>query len=563
MDSNRLSRTGLRLAAVVALVVPVAACEAPTSPQFVAHTLLQPLEGACPADDVSLKQGEFVSEVTSFAATITGPDIDEPIVGTGDGSIIIDTVPAGADRIVALYGLVGGQARWRGVSGPQTFAADKPSTVDVVLAAIADFSCARSTTNGEHAFHTATALDDGTVLIVGGARAMADASGTCGGPCLRATAGNTAAVYDPKTGTFTSVGSLDTARMFHTAAKLPDGRVVIAGGSSEAFFFPQSTASRPFPISPEGPVASVEVYDPKTGSFESAGSDPGGARIFAAATTTLDGEVIITGGIPSKAQTGANDLGNALRTTTLCSGSTVNCRTGPAMASARAGHQAFTTDPEGTFLWGGAVQTDAGDAGYFHIENLAPAATAFERLTRASMQNKRNLFFAGGALYLDYRFVVAGGLTRELTGTVATFSTENAAHVHVFDATANDPQGKGGVTLPQDLQAPRLFASVAGLPDEATSIIVGGFEIGSLDAISWTGSDKLDLFTDTPEPATSTIRVNNAARTLRQPRAGATATAIGDGTIVIVGGYNANVVAETAEIFADINTPPQAAEFAQ
>jgi hypothetical protein len=89
------------------------------------------------------------------------------------------------------------------------------------------------------------------------------------------------------------------------------------------------------------------------------------------------------------------------------------------------------------------------------------------------MQNKRNLFFAGGTLYLDYRFVAAGGLTRELNGAVATFSTENAAHVHVFDATANDPQGKGGVTLPQDLQAPRLFASVAG----ATECLAGSIEL--------------------------------------------------------------------------------------
>jgi hypothetical protein len=69
------------------------------------------------------------------------------------------------------------------------------------------------------------------------------------------------------------------------------------------------------------------------------------------------------------------------------------------------------------------------------------------------------------------------------------------------------------------------------------------------------------VFTDTPEPKTSTIRVNGADRTLRQARAGATATAIGDGTVVIAGGYNANLVAETAEIFADNNTPPQAAEF--
>ena len=52
--------------------------------------------------------------------------------------------------------------------------------------------------------------------------------------------------------------------------------------------------------------------------------------------------------------------------------------------------------------------------------------------------------------------------------------------------------------------------------------------------------------------------------TLRESRGGATATAVGDGTVVVVGGNTGpNVVAETAEVFADTKVPPQAAGFVQ
>jgi hypothetical protein len=65
------------------------------------------------------------------------------------------------------------------------------------------------------AWHTATLLTDGRMLIAGGS--WRDGS---------------AEVYDPKTGTFTRTGSMTTDREFHTATLLSDGRVLIAGGSS-------------------------------------------------------------------------------------------------------------------------------------------------------------------------------------------------------------------------------------------------------------------------------------------------------------------------------------------
>src|SRR5262249_5025707 len=65
--------------------------------------------------------------------------------------------------------------------------------------------------------HTATALKDGRVLVVGGQDEMS----------IRLPA---AEVYDPKSNSWAPAGWMDTGRSAHTATALPDGRVLVAGG---------------------------------------------------------------------------------------------------------------------------------------------------------------------------------------------------------------------------------------------------------------------------------------------------------------------------------------------
>jgi hypothetical protein len=43
---------------------------------------------------------------------------------------------------------------------------------------------------------------------------------------------NSAEIFDPATGTFTAAGNLNVARVYHTASALPDGRILIVGGQS-------------------------------------------------------------------------------------------------------------------------------------------------------------------------------------------------------------------------------------------------------------------------------------------------------------------------------------------
>jgi hypothetical protein len=130
--------------------------------------------------------------------------------------------------------------------------------------------------------HTATSLPDGRVLIVGGWSGTSYSSGAYSGKPVA-----TAEIFDPSTGTFQPSGSLATARFSHTATVLPDGKILIAGGSDSRD--PSRTVVEP------NPLASAELFDPATGTFAPAPS-MSIPRLGPSATLLLNGEVLVVGG---------------------------------------------------------------------------------------------------------------------------------------------------------------------------------------------------------------------------------------------------------------------------
>jgi hypothetical protein len=119
--------------------------------------------------------------------------------------------------------------------------------------------------NTARILHTATLLQNGKVLVAGGGVA----------PGLP----NTAELYDPVTGTWSPTGSLAAAHAGHTATLLPNGKVLVSGGTDN------------FSV-----LHTAELYDPTTGTWGPAGS-PTWARSGHTATLLQNGSVLVAGGI--------------------------------------------------------------------------------------------------------------------------------------------------------------------------------------------------------------------------------------------------------------------------
>lgn len=124
---------------------------------------------------------------------------------------------------------------------------------------------------------TANLLPDGRVLVTGGSNA----------PWVELTEFAETEIYDPATGTWRATGSLASARMGHTATTLADGTVLVFGGLLEGLrglLDDLEGAFRP----------TAELYDPVSGAWRTLGPVP--PRVNHTATLRADGKVLVAGG---------------------------------------------------------------------------------------------------------------------------------------------------------------------------------------------------------------------------------------------------------------------------
>jgi Galactose oxidase, central domain/Kelch motif len=236
---------------------------------------------------------------------------------------------------------------------------------------------------------TATLLLDGRVLVAGGS----DATGAL----------TSAEIYDPSSGRFQLTGSMSTPRWFHTATLLRDGRVLVAGGeesfgvnglstASAEVFDPQTMRFAPTgsmnssrygqsaTLLPNGEVLlaggtfrasgtrvtlnAFDLYDPAAGQFDPAGF-MSSVRFRPIAELLQDGRVLLVGGDPSLASA---ELYDPLTGQTQVTGSMQRARFAPAAAELTNGE---------ILLCGGRAGSNVSDPLVSTIEVFDPSSGSF------------------------------------------------------------------------------------------------------------------------------------------------------------------------------------------
>lgn len=173
--------------------------------------------------------------------------------------------------------------------------------------------------------HTATLLPDGKVLVAGSYVNSGDPM-------------DSTELFDPSNGRWTATGDMHAGRGGHTATLLLDGRVLAVGGGAE------DTSMEGGPRS-----ATAELYEPGTGRWVATGSMTK-ARTGFTATLLRDGRVLVAGGDGNFTAAELYDPGTGRWTAT------------GSMAEGRTGHTA-TRLPDGTVLVTGGCACSDPDAG--------------------------------------------------------------------------------------------------------------------------------------------------------------------------------------------------------
>jgi hypothetical protein len=224
---------------------------------------------------------------------------------------------------------------------------------------------------------------NGKVLIAGGS----DNSGKTT---------NTALLYDPSTGTYSSTGNMNSSRDFHTATLLPGGKVLIAGGRTS------SGSGYTY-------LATGEVYDPNTGLFTTVVGTTMSSSRYSHTAVLFNGKVLIAGGDSTAVATA--DLFDPSTGTFVATGSPATARQYAAAA-----------------LFGGMVV----EAGGYNGSSQPP------QLKSAEQYQCSNLNCAFGS---------AGNMTAPRAGHTATTTQLNNGSVIVVIVLVTGGQGVGGTSV--------------------------------------------------------------------------------------------------------------------
>ncbi len=319
--------------------------------------------------------------------------------------------------------------------------------------------------------HSATLLPNGDVLLAGGTSDVETA---------------TAEIFDHTTNTFHATGNMTEARASHTATLLPNGKVLITGGAVDEGWGPIS-------------LDSAELYDPATGQFTSAGK-MNARRNSHTATLLPNGKVLIAAGFWYDDFADSAELYDPETGAFTLTGSIHEPR----------GNHTATLLPDGKVLIAGGWTGDGNDS----CEIYDPATGSFT----VSVAYPRH-YLHTATLLNGGRVLLAGGYWFDWNGRNSTYYD---------DAQFFDP-ATGQLNFAGNLNEYRCRHTETKLPN-GDVLLAGG----------WNSEDGISMTTSTTEMFISSTAKFLTSATMNKARVGHTATLLPDGRILIAGGSTDN-----------------------
>ena len=317
--------------------------------------------------------------------------------------------------------------------------------------------------------HTATLLNHGRVLVVGGTpdprtdpfRGLPLPSTSC-------------EIYDPVLDSWSPTGALKEGRSLHAATRMPDGKVLVVGGDDAGAWIP---------------VPACELYDPVSGTWSDAGELHQGSGSYGtvgmAALVLPSGGVLVAGGYSVRG--GLFSGYNGSNAAQLFDPVVRKWKYTELMHNFYFGSPFLVLLPDGTVLAGpGTDFTLPGELGLGNVERYDPVAGTWTAAGRQMSHPPANSEWSHPpAVDLDNgRVLVAGG------GGLLPGFAESTAASDLFDPamgtwTAASPLGRprNGNTLTR-LRDGRVLAA-GGKDDASAELFVPVLALGL--RVEWSG----------------------------------------------------------------------------
>jgi hypothetical protein len=335
-------------------------------------------------------------------------------------------------------------------------------------------------------FHTATLLSDGKVLVAGG---------TSGGALA------TAELFDPGSdsaaGTWTVTGQMHSPRSGHTATLLADGRVLVVGGTNGTT-----------------PLATAELYDPETHGWTETSNSMSTSRYFHTATRLVNGQVLVTGGIGTG--------GAILKSAELYDPQTNSWTATGSMNTKRIWHTA-TLLPNGKVLVAGGNTSQSAPTGALKTAELYDPTTGTWQLTSHDMSTKRYIHTA--TMLSNGKVLIAGG------GNDVGFPTTTELYDYATDQWAVT----GNINVGRYQHTATLLSFTDG---RELVLVAGGFATGGvyLNSSELYDPDSGLWDDDSPGP-------------MKTPRTTFATAQLWDSLVLAAGGSGTSGTLSTAELY--------------